>query len=245
MYLVCCPKVYLAEIVDSLALAKINALGLHLIDFEYDSKALQFLNANINSFDYVIIPSPLAIDYASEAISIATHPKFVVVGNASKTKITKYTRQSIICPDRSSGGAALFTEKLAYIDWSGKKVLLVKGLGGSRELIKKMQQHNIEFTTINIYRRLSLRLPDEFFKKILLEKYLQGIIITSSILVEYLFKEAHLAQCSDVLKRIPFITIHTRIKNKLLQYGVKNIYVTANANKNEIAQIINLIKKSS
>lgn len=240
MYLVCCPNVHMQTMINDLAKAHVVGVEIPLMEFKYDDKNLRFLEDNINQFDYVIIPSPAVIEYAKDAIALSYKPTFISVGAASGTKINKLTHKDVIYPKNGAGGAALFNEKLKDLDLPNKMVLVVKGEGGSEELYEKMAEHNIKWTSLDIYKRILLELEPDYLKKMLIIEGLQGIIITTRILVEWLFEQAAKDNCVDLLKNCLFITMHSQIEQRLHEFGALRVLVSPKA---ERASIVELIKE--
>jgi uroporphyrinogen-III synthase len=224
--------------IDGLAAIHVTGVELPLMDFKFDSKNRDFLEQNLNQFDYVIIPSPTVIDYLKDIIGLANRPTFITVGRASAAKISKLTHKEVIYPSLGAGGLALFNEKLSELDLPSKMVLVIKGDGGNDALYLHMAKHNIKWTTIDIYKRIMLELEPDYLKKMLLIDGLQGIIITSSGLVDWLFEQASKANCVELLKNCLFLTIHTQIEKKLISLGALKVLVTERTERNSIIELI-------
>lgn len=238
MYLVCCPNVHIASMLDELATIHLSGIGLPLMDFNFDPHNLKFLEENIDQFDYVIIPSPAVIDYAKDAITKASIPTFITVGKSSRDRICRLSSQPVIFPEVGSGGLALFNEKLYQLDLFNKKVLVVKGDGGNDDLYLEMTKHNIKWTTLELYKRVLHELDADYLKKLLIIEGLQGIIITTSILAEWLFKQAEKAHCTALLRSCLFIVIHPQIEQKLKDFGAARVLVTPDAGRSAVIELI-------
>lgn len=242
MFLICCPSIHSQSMIDGLASIHTTGIEIPLMDFIFDEKNLNFLIDNINQFDYVIIPSPAVIDYVKKAIAVAYRPTFITVGKASGARIAKITHKDVIYPELGAGGQALFNEKLQTLDLPNKMVLVVKGEGGNEELYIQMAKHNIKWTTIDIYKRVMLELEPDYLKKMLLIEGLQGIIITTSVLVEWLFHQALKSNCIELLKNCLFITLHTNVEKKLIEFGALKVLVTDRTERNAIVELIRNLK---
>lgn len=236
--MICCPSIYVQSMVAELSSIQVKGIELPLMTFKYDEKNLELLKNDINQFDYVIIPSPAVIDYAKDIIALADKPQFITVGKSSSNKLSQLTGKGAIYPEISSGGAALFNEKLSMLNLAKKKVLVIKGEGGNEELYMQMAKHNIKWVAIDLYKRVFLKLKAGYLKKMLLTKGLDGIIITTGALVEWLFQQAVVANCVDLLKNCLFITIHPQIKSKLVEFGVQKVLLTSRVDKNAVIELI-------
>ncbi len=239
MFLICCPNKYALQITKGLDEIDIKSFVLPTMDYIYDKNALSQVSKSINEFDIVIIPSGIIIDYAKDVIKSAVKPVFMTVGKQSAKKLESITKQQIIYPETNSGGFALFEEKIeSYDNLYNKKILVLKGEGGSKELYCAMHDFGLKFTMIDLYKRHLNKLPANYLKKILMTEGLQGIILTTSILVDWLFTEAKQANCVELLKNILFITIHPRIEQKLKNYGVNTVQVTAHVDRMDVVGLI-------
>ena len=242
MYLVCCPNHHIDSMIERLASIHITGIGLNLMDIEFDGNNLVFVEQNLNQFDYVIIPSSTVIDYLKKVIPLAKRPTFITVGPASASKLSKLTKKDVIYPTLGAGGAALFNEKLKDLDLQNKMVLVIKGEGGSEDLFLNMAQHNIKWTTIDIYKRIKLPINPDDFKKMLIIDGLKGIIITSTSLVEWLFEQAKNANSVELLKNCLFLTIHSKIEKKLIELGAFKVLLTDRTDRNSIIELIKGMK---
>ena len=226
------------SMIDGLVGIHVTGVEIPLMDFIFDATNLSFLEQNINQFDYIIIPSPAVIDYVQDAIKSAFKPTFITVGKASGAKIGKLTHRDVLFPTMGAGGMALFNEKIQQLDLQNKMVLVVKGEGGNEDLYAQMAKHNIKWTTLDIYKRVMHELEPDYLKKMLIIEGLQGIIITTSILVEWLFEQAEKSNCVDLLKSCLFITIHPQIEKKLIEFGALKILVTPRTERSAVIELI-------
>lgn len=238
MFLICCPNNQVPALVNGLATLGISSLGVPALDYAYNAASLEVLDGIINQFDFIIVPSGAVIDYAKIQIMNSIKPIFMTVGKSSAAKLQQLTQQKVIYPQLNSGGEALFEEQIRYLDLLDKKILVIKGEGGSEVLYSKMASCNIKWTTIDVYKRVFYDLEPDRLKKLLIIDGLQGIITTTSVLVEWLFKQARRANCVELLKNILFITLHPKIEQKLKDNGIKRVLVTPNADRTAVIELI-------
>lgn len=235
MYILCTPQNQMVEMLK--LLDEIEIIPLALVNLEFSIDKIKYIEQNIDNFDYVILSSPTTIEHLSHAISLAANTSFITVGEQSANKIKQLTTNKVIYPDNGSGRDILFTEKIPAIDFSEKNVLLVKGESsdGYSEIIEKYPKWQV----LDIYKKVNLASENkELLKKLLTNIAVKGIIITTSILVDELFKLIESLQCQLLLLNIRFIVIHPKIGKKLEQYGIQNIYITNSSNKNEILSLV-------
>lgn len=238
MYIVCAPKQQVNEIITLLDKIAIKSYVLPLIDFVFDLEKLKYFEDNVNSFDYVMISSPSVIQATKEIIPQAINTKFITVGAKSAEEIRKYTENEIIYPEHSSGRKALLNEKLKILDFTEKKVLIIKGESNSKRdysNITKLYPNRLE---LELYQRISLKINEAELKKLLDSGCVQGIIITTSSLVADLFALGTKICCSGLLQKELFIVLHPQIMKKLHEFGASKVLVTKSANKEEITALI-------
>ena len=235
MYIVCAPKSQIAEM--EVLLQNVDTYPLPLIDFEFDLEKLDYIAKNINNFDYVMLSSPSGIDKLGSVLAQAQLTTFLTVGSESAKRLRQYTNNEIIYPQFSSGQSALLKENLANINFVNKNVLVIKG--NNDKLYEKLFIAYPNWKRLSLYKSVSLKIDGIWLKKAFELGKVQGMIVTSSTLVEELFKVVKLINCLDMVKKINFITIHPKIKKTLQAYGVQNILVTQRANKKDIVNIIN------
>lgn len=235
MYILMAPQNQTTEMLK--LLKDFDVMSLPLIDLEFSIDKINYVEKNINNFDYVILTSPSAINKLNNAINQAHNTCFMTVGLQSANKIKQLTKNEVIYPENIDGRDALFKDKIPLLDFSNKKVLLIKGsdAGFYNEIINRYPNWEV----LDIYKRVHL-IPEnkELLKKLLTDRAVKGIIITTSILVDELFKLIDILGCRVLLQNIPFIVIHPKIRSALEQYGIKNILMTNSTNKREIADLI-------
>jgi uroporphyrinogen-III synthase len=237
MYLVCCPKDNAHEIINVLQQQNIATCFLDLLDIEYFETNFKLLEQSINRFEYIVFSSALAIEHAKDIIHNTVHATFITVGSASARRIKKYTNNQVIYPTQTSGAKALIETQLKYIDFSNKNILMIKGEGGNDELDNYFKTINVIYVIIEVYKRVYKHIAALEFKKIILQPQLQGIIITSSGLVDWLFHQAQLNNCLDWLKKLTFYTLHEDIKKQLHDFGVIDV-VLINEFKQNLPEVL-------
>jgi hypothetical protein len=83
----------------------------------------------------------------------------------------------------------------------------------------------LNYKVLGIYEHIFCNLAPDYLQKILTTVNLQGIIITTTTLVKWLFKEALNANCVKLLQQQIFVTINPKIEQALISYGVERIIV--------------------
>lgn len=241
MYIVCAPKMQVNGIIALLDKVAIKSYALPLIDFEFAPEKLKYLEENINSFDYVMLSSPSVINISKDIIAKAVKTKFITVGARSANEISKYTMSEVIYPENSSGRDAVLEGRLKFLDFTNKKVLIVKGDSNVGSDYSNITKAYPTWSKIELYHRISLNINEDELSVLLGSATIKGIIITTSNLVANLFDLCTKIGCREFLQKELFIVIHPQIAEKLRDLGITNIRVTKSANKEDL---VNLIKSS-
>lgn len=254
MYLICCPDYAVNEINKQLATIQILGIPLVIMGIHKNLDNLEWLNDNINNYPYILLNSPTAIKLSADAIKKVTEAEaFLTVGRSSANYLQKFTNANIIFPESTSGTLALFNEKIKYLDLIGKHILILRGnlknskidnpkIGDSKigdsKIESKFLEAGINYTVLDIYDYIKLEMEAEYFKKLLLSQAPQGIIITCSLLVDWLVNYAKAKGCFELLQKLVFVTIHPNIEKKLKQTGMQRVFVTKEANRDSVVELI-------
>lgn len=238
MYLICCPSTQSDSLAELLSANQLIGMPIVLMDFTVDNLQVAWLEEHINDYDYVILVSPTIIEFNKRAIQLATKPTFLTVGVASALKLKELTKQEVLYPEDGSGGMALFTEKMQQLNLVKSRVLIVKGDSGNDSIQKQLELRMVNWQSIAVYKRVEVKLERDYLKKVLISGPWQGIIITSTILVTWLFEQADADDCSNLLKMQTFITIHPQISEALRKLGVEKVSTTKSSEKKSIIELI-------
>jgi uroporphyrinogen-III synthase len=180
------------------------------------------LNSTLDDYDFVFLISPTIIDYLRNAILAARKTNFIVPGVASKERLAQLTKLPIIAPVHSSGFEALKAEYLTTLmpTLANSRVLLVHGDELNKEVVEFFAMACKVHSAICLYQRQKKQHVPGYLSNILTTQSIDGIIVTSSLLVEWLVEEAKEDSCWELLRKLPFITIHKKIAHKLVEAHV-------------------------
>lgn len=219
MYLVFASKTLAPQIIDKFASEGNKATHIPSMQIEVAQQAIAELQNIVNNFDYIIFTSPTAIEYAGSVIK-DVNAEFITVGKMTAQRLAKHIRPNnkILYPVHSSGVDALIKEVLDSISLANKRVLLVKGDSDSLQLTEYIANKVEVYQELTIYHYNYLPLDLK-----LLLKTATGIVITSSVEVNYLFSQAKKFGYLEDLLLLPFVTIHQNIIRLLQANGVSNI----------------------
>lgn len=256
MYIYCCTT-NLAE--DELYLKmcakKVKILPLALLKLEINEAQMKYITINLNKYNIIILNSPTSITLCAQLLVetglIYSGCIICVMGRASKNLLVKelarympasrvtLINKNIKFPLNASGSIALCDEILSTIDFTAKRLLFIKGSQGNNILECWLDDHRVEYKVVSIYSQVKLTIIAAKLREIL-TNCIQAIVITSGLMVEYLFENATKYRLLHILKQQRFLTIHQQIAIKLESLGVNKelITVTKEADKNLLLELL-------
>ena len=101
---------------------------------------------------------------------------------------------------------------------AGKKILLVRGVGGRDVLAETLTQRGAQVTFAECYQRNNPQTNCDLLAQFYREKKLHGIVVTSSEAMRHLID---LAGNADWLKNVTLFVNHARIAELPEQLGLK------------------------
>jgi uroporphyrinogen-III synthase len=231
-------------------------IKLPLLDLRINNESLQYVADNISDFDVIIFTSPKSINACAAIIANmykTAYPMFYVMGEASAgilrdMIVNTMTAPSIVInyPKLTTGSSGLVEEVFTLTDFSNKRVLLVKGSCGNIMLEKWLSTNNVDYVAIDVYDHVKIAISKDKFLSIFVNRVIprvtqkQNIVITSGLLVDYLFELALKYDILSLLIQQRFLTIHAQIADKLVNYGVSrdNIVITLTTNKSDLLTLM-------
>lgn len=232
MFLVCISKNQISRFQKLVTNNISKIVFLPAVSLKKNLANLQYLKKHINEYNYVIFVSPTSIEFAKSAVlDVGAATSFIVMGNASKRLLEKYTNNDVLMPTNSTGTLALI-DFLKAQHIKDKKFLIVKGGSTNKVLESWLSSENIFYKTINLYTKKYISSKE--LKKIVNGFNFSCIIITSSYFVQFLVKIVNFKKVSKI------IVLHQNIKNVLNRNGITdNIEVAQENSFNDLAKIIN------
>ena len=219
----------------------IEMIYIPTLEITANDSELTKLAKTINDYDYAIITSAYAIKLADGTIKNATNSVFITSGQETATKLTDLAINStVLFPLQNSGSQAIIAEILPDLDLANKKILIVRGELANTDINNYLSGiEGVICDEIIVYHQKLLSLDTAYLKKLLEDPKLQGIIITSSQLVNHLFHEAKKNDYLSLLQQQKFITLHPNIRDVLVQNNVTHVYLTKQAS---LVAIVDKIK---
>ncbi len=119
------------------------------------SPELERALARLEDYHYAIFISPNAVDYAADYIDLAAMPeklKVAAIGPGTARALTARGRKPDMLPRDGANSEALLRLK-ALNKVEGKRVLIVRGLGGRELLAETLEERGADVEYAEVYRR--------------------------------------------------------------------------------------------
>lgn len=191
--------------------------------------------------DIVFFVSPSAIDVAKSWLDFSLFKGLLVcVGKPSADKLKEVSGHDVFYPEDGSDSEAVLRLDL-WNDVAGKKVLIIKGMGGRTTLSTNLKQKGAIIESLSIYQREENQLDWDKWLLLAQRKHISAICVTSSEIAQGLFKQAP-KDAQQLLKSLLYLTPHARITQCLEQLGVTNA-VTCKAGDESMVQSLTTLLK--
>lgn len=206
--------------------AAITGAGGTVISFPLlDIKGLDDLSAfhaavtPLSQFDWAVFISSNAVQYGMPLLQkagISVNLKFAAIGPTTTASLQGYGIAEVLTPSERFDSEALLALP-ALQQMQGKRVLIVRGVGGREVLAETLKQRGADVAFGECYRRVNPQSSAECLRQASATGQLQGIVVTSSEALRFLLA---LAGEADWLKRTPVFVNHARIAEQARESGL-------------------------
>lgn len=222
------PRAQSAPLIAKLKHAGAEVLALPLLEIAppSDPAPLEDILSRLETFDIAVFVSPSALDAVMNRLPHGwpAHLSVAVMGPGSAIKARALGLERIIAPTSQFDSAGLL-QVPAMQDLSGRRIVLFRGDGGREELPQTLKERGAQLTLVCAYRRLPPRF-DEAYLRTQLATGCDGVIISSSEAVQYLFGLAGDATRQQ-LQSLLYFAPHPRIVTALADEGAMRVELTA------------------
>lgn len=196
---------------------------------------------SLENFDYAIFTSANAVVHFFEGInsSIQWPQKALLfaIGQGTAEALSKYHLTPHFLPKEANSESMLELPHLKSV--SGKKILLIKGVGGRQHLFKILRSRGALLQTCVVYRRRCPKAAASQFQLLWQTNTIDIILLTSATACRYLLKLIEQDKQREWLKQKTIVVISKRIAQTLKTVAVKQLIVTSYDN------LLNTIKDFS
>lgn len=195
----------------------IEAAGGHVILFPLieivgldDYSQFEREIAHIADYDWIIFISSNAVQHGMPRLlkhPIPSHLRFAAIGPVTANKLQGFGIQNVLIPQGRYDSESLLS--LAELqEMHGKKVMIVRGIGGREVLAETLKLRGAEVTFAECYQRINPQNNVNMLHQAWANQQLQAIVVTSSEAMRYLLD---LASHAPWLTEVKLCVNHARI----------------------------------
>ncbi len=192
---------------------------------------------DIAEYDWAIFISSNAVQHAIPRLlklGIPSNLQFAAIGPVTAGELKAFGAEKVLVPkDKFDSESLLALPELNKVD--GKKILLVRGVGGRDVLAETLRQRGAQVTFAECYRRINPQTNCDLLTQLYSKNRLHCIVITSSEAMRHLLD---LTGDSEWLKNITLFVNHARIAEVPLQLGLKVAVASAPGDEAMLALVL-------
>lgn len=211
----------------------IEAAGGHVILFPLiaivplnDYSEFEANIANIACFDWVIFISSNAVQHSMPFLLKQKLPntlQFAAIGPVTANELQNFGIKKVTIPEGRFDSESLLSLP-SMQDMQGKKVMIVRGVGGREVLAETLQSRGADVTFAECYQRINPQQNVEALTTTWSNHQLQAIVVTSSEAMRHFLD---LAIDAAWLKDVTICVNHARIAEQPIQLGLKVLIADA------------------
>jgi uroporphyrinogen-III synthase len=175
--------------------------------------------AHIADYDWVIFISSNAVQHGMPRLlkhPIPNHLRFAAIGPVTAKELQDFGIQNVLIPvGRFDSESLLSLPDLQQTQ--GKKVMIVRGIGGREVLAETLKSRGAEVTFAECYQRINPQKNIDALHQSWSNQQLQAIVVTSSEAMRHLLD---LAIDAPWLREITLYVNHARIAEQPIAMGL-------------------------
>lgn len=191
-----------------------------------DVTSFEQIITDINVYDWMLFISSNAVQNSMPNLikqGIPKHLKFAAIGPTTAETLKDFGINEVLIPkDRFDSESLLSLPALQ--DMQGKRVMLVRGIGGRDVLANTLTQRGAQVTFAECYQRINPQTNCDALAQAFAKQQLQRIIVTSSEAMRYLLT---MAGDTEWLKQVTLCVNHARVAEEPLKMGLTVIVAHA------------------
>lgn len=223
----------------------IEAAGGHVILFPLieiigldDYSQFEYEIAQIAEYDWIIFISSNAVQHGMPHLlkhPIPSHLRFAAIGPVTASELQDFGIQNVLIPKGRYDSESLLS--LAELQvMQGKKVMIVRGIGGREVLGETLKSRGAEVTFAECYQRINPQKNIEALHEAWANQQLQAIVVTSSEAMRHLLD---LTKDAIWLKQVTLYVNHARIAEQPTAMGLHVRIAEAHGDEAMLKQICN------
>lgn len=175
--------------------------------------------SKLNDYDWILFISSNAVQNSMPRLlkqGIPKQLKFAAIGPTTAQSLNDFEIKEVLIPkDKFDSESLLSLPEMHKMQ--GKKVMLVRGIGGRDVLANTLTERGAQVTFAECYQRINPQTNCDVLVEAFESKRLHQIVITSSEAMQYLID---LAGESDWLKQVRICVNHDRVAEAATALGL-------------------------
>lgn len=224
----------------------IEAAGGHVILFPLieivgldDYSQFEREIAHIADYDWIIFISSNAVQHGMPRLvkhTLPSHLRFAAIGPVTAKELHEFGIQNVLIPEgRFDSESLLSLPDLQQMQ--GKKVMIVRGIGGREVLAETLKSRGAEVTFAECYQRINPQKNIDSLHQAWVNQQLQAIVVTSSEAMRYLLG---FASHAPWLREVTLCVNHARIAEQPIAMGLNVKVADAPGDEAMLAALSNL-----
>lgn len=199
-----------------------NVISFPLIEITAldDYTAFEQVIEDINAYDWIVFISSNAVENSMPRLikqGIPNQLKFAAIGPTTAQSLQTFGIAEVLIPQGRFDSESLLSLQTMH-DMQGKKVMIVRGIGGRDVLANILTERGAQVTFAECYQRINPQTSCQILEQAYKDGKLHAIVVTSSEAMRYLLA---IAGESDWLKQITICVNHARVAEQPLEMGLK------------------------
>jgi uroporphyrinogen-III synthase len=185
-----------------------------------DYSQFEAVISEIETYDWAIFISSNAVQNGMPRLvknGIPATLKFAAIGPVTASELQSFSVKEVLVPkDRFDSESLLTLPEMT--DVTGKKILIVRGVGGRDVLAETLKARGAQVTFAECYQRINPQTNRNYLIRLWMDKKLHGIVVTSSEAMRHLLD---LTGDANWLRYITLFVNHARVAELPLLMGMK------------------------
>lgn len=202
---------------------------------------IQEYRAKLGQYDWLIFISPQSVYQSIQWIrpmweTLSTYPKLAAIGQGTADALSEEGFVVDLMPFfQWTSEGLLEVDEFQAIE--GKKIAIIKGIGGRAVLKDELSKRGALVTEIEVYKRELPKVNRDLIQELLQKNTINAIVITSNDVLKNLTvllgDEGY-----KLILDIPLIVISERIQRYAKELGATKIFIAKNASHNAMIEFL-------
>ncbi|MGJ8619077.1 MAG: uroporphyrinogen-III synthase [Methylophilaceae bacterium] len=175
---------------------------------------------NIADYDWILFISSNAVQNSMPRLlarGIPNHLQFAAIGPTTAQTLNDFGIQNVLIPNGNRFDSESLLSLPKMHDMQGKKVMLVRGVGGRDVLANTLTERGAQVIFAECYQRVNPQSNCNALKQAFKNGQLHAIVVTSSEAMRYLLA---MAGDSAWLKQVTLCVNHARVAEEPIKMGL-------------------------